>query len=86
MTKIFRLNDTDWYAGEDLESVKSAYLKDTGLEQDEAFDDPHELSDEEMERLKFTRDDQEKVSFRVELTSMIASGCTFPRMFASTEY
>jgi len=30
--KIFRMNDYDWWAGKDLDSVKAQFLKDTGLD------------------------------------------------------
>jgi hypothetical protein len=60
--KIFKLNDCDWWAGEDLDSVKSAYLSEMDITDpqgiESAFDDPRELFDEEMDQLKFDGDDR----------------------------
>lgn len=87
--KIFKLNDCDWWAGSDLESVKADYLKTTGeTELDDTFDEPYELSDALMERLKFRRDDDNhtEVTFKEELARQIAEGQEFPCFFASTEY
>ena len=86
--KVFQLNDCDWWAGYDLESVKKAYVKETGMSLEEAFDDPRELTDEEMDTLKHWGDEgdnKEPITFRQELDRMIESGFEFPWFFASTE-
>lgn len=86
--KVFQLNDCDWWAGSDLESVKAAYLAETGVDQDEAFDEPYELSEAQIERLKFRRDDDNhtEATFKEELERMVAEGQKFPCFSASTEY
>jgi hypothetical protein len=92
---VFQLNDYEWWAGSDLEGVKAEYTKQTGCgEEDDAFDDPYELSDAEMDKLLFTyyENDDERPenkrtrTFREELDRAIAEGQTFPCVFAGTEY
>ena len=89
---IYAMNDCDWMAGESLESVKTLYLAENagGLPEDEALDEPHELNDHEMDRLRFHDDDAENPddyrTFRQELNRRIANGDKFPCFFASTEY
>ena len=89
--KVFKLNDCEWWAGESLEEIKLVYLKETGVSEEEAFDNPHELSDEEMDYYKFMFDEsdtplREPVTFRQKLAEMIKEGEEFPAFFASTEY
>jgi hypothetical protein len=83
--KVFKLNDCDWWAASDLEAAKAAYIEQTG---EEDFDDAYELSDHQMEFLKFRRDDDNhtEVSFKEELERRLRDGETFPCFFASTEY
>jgi hypothetical protein len=91
--RVFQLNDYEWWAGADLESVKTARQTGCG-EEDDIFDEPHELSDAAMDRLLFTyyEDDYEREenkrtrTFRQELDRAIAEGQTFPCEFAGTEY
>ena len=88
--KVFQLNDCDWWAGYDLKSVMADYSKETGVPPDEAFEDPHELTDEEMEACTHygnaDRPEDPPRSFRQELNMMIEAGAGFPAFFASTEY
>ncbi|MCU1285917.1 MAG: phiPLPE 70 [Acidobacteriales bacterium] len=88
--KVFEVNDTEWWAGTDLESIKTAYKEITGIDpddEDEGFQDPHALTDEEMETLQFSDDDGSKRSFREQLELMVAAEREkFPTMFATTEY
>jgi hypothetical protein len=85
--KIFAMNDYDWMAGENLEAATAEYLKtyggDSGM-----LDEPHELTDAEMDRLILHDGDEEQpdCSFREGLQAMIAQGTQFPILFASTEY
>ena len=70
--KIFNMNDFDWWVGADLESVKKAYLEETGLDAEEAFesDVPEELSDADLDRLRFHDDPDDRskiISFREQL-------------------
>lgn len=88
--KIFRLNEYDWYAAETLEEAIAGYKELTGVG-DDGVDDPWELDDEELDRLKFHfTDDNEQstgvvMSFRDALAKRIADGEKFPYFFASTE-
>jgi hypothetical protein len=91
---VFQLNEFDWWAGYDLESVKSAFLYETGFDEGQ-LDNPHEVADLDMERLKFVDGDDPinadgtpggTRSFREQLDLMIARGEQFPCFFASTEY
>jgi len=82
--KVFRLNEYEWWAGKDLKSVKKHYLEVTGVPPEEAFDDPYELSDADMEEFKFHCDDYE-CSFKSQLTRMKRRGVKFPSAFAFTE-
>jgi hypothetical protein len=89
--KVFKLNECDWWAGEDLISVTSAYMKETDGEVDDF--ELKELTEEDMNKFKLVDDDGETVgsgtvlgTFREVLDRMIASGQTFPCFFASTEY
>lgn len=98
--KIFKLNDCDWWAGYDLESVKAAYLKDQIMEgfEEDAFHDSRELSKEEMKRFTFSASedfDEEELAefqsstctFQDQLDIMIRiNPDQFPCFFASTEY
>jgi hypothetical protein len=100
--KIFQLNYCDWWAGYDLESVMAAYRKEMTEghfapcdPNDDIFDEPHELSDADMERLKFVDGDDPinadgtpggTRSFREELRRQVERGDEFPCFFASTEY
>lgn len=43
MAKIFRLNECDWVAANTLEEAIEWYLKETGLPEDEALDEPYEV-------------------------------------------
>ena len=87
-TKVFRLNDYDWWAGNDIESVKIAYKKETGMSDDEAFDCPKELTQEEMKSHEFYPDcdTSRKIQFKTALRKMVRDKKRFPRFFATTEY
>jgi len=90
--KVFRMNDCDWYAGRNLEEVKTFMLAQTGMPGDEAFDDPQELPDQAMNKLCFRHTDEDDlpegqtISFAERLAEMIAEGQEFPAFFASTEW
>ena len=87
--KIFSMNDCDWMAAETLEEAKAAYLatcwSGTREPEEEAFDDPGEISAEAYDKVLFTDEDGAKRSFREQLQRMIDSGEKFPTFFASTE-
>lgn len=91
--KVFKLNDCDWWAGSDLDSVVAAYKEQTG--EDAELDNPHELNDAAMHKLKFVDGDDPinadgtpggEITFRDELDIMIRRGDSFPCFFASTEW
>lgn len=86
--KIFQMNDCDWMAGEDLESVTADYLENYtgGQTAEEAFEDaPFELPDEALDRLRFREEDGVRRTFREQLAFLIEGGQRFPCFFASTE-
>ena len=90
--RVFRINDYDWYAGRDLDEVKAFVLEQSGMREDEAFDNPCELSDEAMSKLRFRPTDESDlpadstITFAERLGEMIKDGCEFPAFFASTEW
>ena len=94
VVKIFKLNDCDWYAAEDMESAIRQIMYDTGNIREDCVDSSaHELTDDEMDRLRFI-DDRENDedaedgsrSFREQLALMVERGDSFPCPFASTEF
>lgn len=84
--KVFRMNDYDWYAAETLEQAVAHAQEQTG--EAEVADEPYEVSDQQLNYLKFLRDDGTTVSFREELKSQIKNMTneSFPHLFASTEF
>lgn len=92
--RVFRLNDCDWWAARTLEEAKADYQKCCGpMADEEAFDEPRELTDAELDRLKFhDRDDADRIirktirTFREELRQQAHADSITPRMFACTEY
>lgn len=90
--KIFRMNDCDWWAAEDMESAIIAYLSESGFIRGDV-PDVRELTDDEMDTLQFIPDDPDEdgieiITFREMLERMTAPGGMgfFPCGFASTEY
>lgn len=87
MIKIFRLNDCDWYAGNNLEDCINEAIKQTGLTREEIVDSPSELSDADMEKHHLHEEDKtDKFTFRKSLDELIENNTVFPCFFASTEY
>lgn len=84
--KVFRLNDCDWWMAETMEQAKADYLKMTG-EDSEIFDDPKELTAQDMEDHEFYPDEsvERAIPFSEELRNRIVAGRT-SELFASTEY
>jgi hypothetical protein len=85
IAKIFRLNPFDWWAGYDLTSVKLAYLGETGVAKEKAFDEEEELPQEAMKTLRIYPNPYAKESrtFQEELARMVAKGQELPCYFAS---
>jgi hypothetical protein len=80
--KVFKLNLFDWWAGYDLASVKSAYLGETGVAKEEAFDE-EELPQEAMKAVRIYTNPfaKESNTFQEELARMVAEGQEFPCYF-----
>jgi hypothetical protein len=83
--KIIAMNDCDWWIGESLEACVTDYQ--TNIDGDPIYtEDACELTDEDLDRLKFSEfDGTPSRTFREQLAIEIATGGKFPRMFASTE-
>ena len=90
--KVFSMNDCDWVAAETLEEAKSWYKDFCSSSSDpdeEVFDDPHEVSSEDMKKLKFNDEDGSKPvtrTFQEQLDRIVDRGEPFPLFFASSEY
>ena len=82
--KVFRLTLFDWWAGYDLASVKSAFLAESGMAKEEAFDEEEELPPDAMETVRIypNRYAKESSTFQEELARMVAQGQVFPCYFA----
>ena len=82
--KVFRLNLSDWWAGYDLASVKSAYLAESGLAKEEAFGEEEELPQGALDTVRIypNRYAKESSTFQQELARMVAEGQEFPCYFA----
>ena len=82
--KVFRLNLFEWWAGYDLATVKSAYLAESGMAKEEAFDEMEELPQDAMKTLRIYPNPyaKESSSFQEELARMVAEGQVFPCSFA----
>jgi hypothetical protein len=81
--KVFKLNLFDWWAGYDLASVKSAYLVETGVAKEKAFDE-EELPQEAMNTVRIYTNPfaKESDTFQEELARMVAESQEFPCYFA----
>ena len=83
--KVFRLNLFEWWAGYDLATVKSAYLAESGMAKEEAFDEEEELPADAMKTLRIYPNMYAKESrtFQEELALIMDQGQEFPCYFAS---
>jgi hypothetical protein len=91
--RIYRLNDCEWWVARTLQEAKEDYQYTIGPMTDEdAFEDPAEISEANYDNLRFTDVDEGErptgitMSFREELIRRIAAGLSSPEMFAATEY
>ena len=84
------MNESDWVAGENIESCKKFLCNLVDIPEDEVIDEPYELSEKEIEKLIFIEDINDKNSvkrtFKEELELLIKKGEEFPCFFATTEY
>ncbi|MGH7935832.1 MAG: hypothetical protein ACREF8_02345 [Chthoniobacterales bacterium] len=87
--KVYAVGECDWFAAEDVEGAKAAAAKFYGDAEtlDEAMESGIDvLDDADMDRLRFVREDDSRVTFREQLAQMVADGEEFPCFFASSEY
>lgn len=94
--KVFQINDSEWWAGTDIESIAKVYEEQTGIPPSEAFDAfmCQEVSPEAMNRLIVTSDDGDydidgepaRETFQHALDHLINYDYDFPCFFAGTEY
>lgn len=92
--RVFRVNDCEWWLATTMEQMKVDYLATVGqMPDEEAFDEPHELSDDELCKLHFVDTDDNEApikasrrTFHEELRRQIKSDPITPRLFACTEY
>lgn len=95
--RVFYMNDCEWWVARSLEEAKVDAAKAWGCsvataEADGMYDDPYELCDAELERLKFVVDRElpekqwKRITFREELERRVAVGMMQPELFACTEY
>ena len=88
--KVFSMNECDWMAAETLEEAKAEYLANYHFDEEDAFDNPHEVPADKMLKMRFHREPDEPgpkiCSFQEELDRLVENGAKFPRFFASTEY
>lgn len=83
--KVWKINDYEWAMAPTLDEAIQAVCDMTGVDRDDVADEPHELTDEELLRLKFVDEDESKRSFAEELNRRVAQGIRV-QYFASTEY
>ena len=92
--KIFRMNDCDYYIGESLKSCKEHYMKLTGLDKDEAFEEARVLTNKELGQMIFDNREGDidhypkgELTFKDALKLEIEKNdVAYPYLFASTEY
>lgn len=92
--KVWRINDYEWWAAESFNELVGAYTRETGLTYEEAFEEPRQITNEEMDRLSYYVQDGEfkgvkegNITFRQALGLMLDRGCgPEPFCFAGTEW
>lgn len=83
--KVFRINDYEWYMAPTLQEAIQKSISDTRLPEDEATDDPREITEEALNDLIFVDNDGNKRTFAEELQRRVALGRQ-TEIFASSEY
>lgn len=85
--RVYRMDDMEWWAGESLAACVAEGRRQCG---DECYPDDegeqYELSDEQMQRLKFMDEDGSKRTFAEELARRIEAGENFPQQFAAEDW
>ena len=88
--KLFRLNDAEVYAAEDMQQAIAHAHEQTGVPLDELLDDPHELDESDLDTMivNMAEEGERKrlMSYRHGLEEMIVMGLPFPRLFCSSEW
>lgn len=84
--KVFALDDIEWWAGESLKSCLEEARRQAGADCYPESSDQHEVSDEAMQVLIFEDEDGTRRTFAEQLLREIASGASFPCIFAATEW
>lgn len=90
--KVYAMNDfVEWYTAPTLPEAKAAAAADCEYTVDEAeaeglFDQAHELSDAELDRLRFIDDDGSTWSFREELERRASAGTLETGFFAANDH
>ena len=81
--KVFKMNEYDWWMDNNLESAKENYTDFCDC-YTEDVEDARELTDEELDRLRFVKDEDgnPECSFREHMNELDQ----IPHFFASTEY
>ena len=62
MIKVFMMNDYDWVAAESLEEAIKWYCESLELPRDEVCDDPHGVTEDKLNELKFYEEWPDKTS------------------------
>lgn len=85
--KIYAMSDYEWVAAQTKFSALRFYMKETGLKKDDLEDSdyPEEVCSSEMDRLKFSEDDETKKSFRQKLAELVEAKEEFPLIFAAVD-
>lgn len=89
--KIFNLDDVEFWIGESLESCVDEAMRTCGTDAED-YESAHELSDADLDRMKFQDTDEddrplgEPRTFREQMAREIAEGGAFPRLFAVNDY
>lgn len=90
--RIYRLDDTDWWAGESLQACIDEARSQCGAgSYCDAEDEGQEVSDAEMQQLIYVDESDGaqppiERTFAEQLAREVADGGGFPRLFASTDW
>jgi hypothetical protein len=90
--KIFRVTDEYWYMARTPEEAVAIFENDSQdpeylAEREEFFGQPVELSEDDLDRLKYARDEDQSQSwsYRQQLAK-VATPTSRPMMFATSEF
>lgn len=87
--KVFEIDEYTWWVGYDAESVKQAYLAQGDVFESDLEQEPRELGETELKRLKFFADiahpSKGHITFAERLQQVIDSEDAIPDWFAVAE-